>query len=83
MNQKKQSKEEQFLLKLHTLATAKGDPQSEVDRYIVGEGVGERTKGIDHTVQILTKNGLIKKTDEKLIHLTDFGVRFVKSYLTQ
>ena len=81
MTQKKTSREEQFLYKLYELALAKGDPQHEFDRYIVGSEVGERTKGIDHTVQILTKNGLIKKTDEKLIQLTPFGVKFVREYL--
>ena len=81
MSQKKQSKEEHFLLKLYEFALAKGDSQNEIDRYVVGEAVGERTRGTDHTVQILTKNGLLKKTDEKLIHLTDFGVRFVKEHL--
>jgi hypothetical protein len=81
MSQKKTSKEEQFLLKLYEFASAKGDPQHQLDRYVVGAAVGERTKGVNHTVQILTKNGLLKKTDEKLIQLTQSGVQFVREYL--
>lgn len=81
MSQKKQSKEEQFLLRLYEFASKKGGPQTEVDRYEVGEIIGQRTKQADHTVQVLTKNGLIEKTDEKLICLTDFGLKFVKNYL--
>lgn len=81
MSQKKTSKEEHYLLKLYELASAKGGPKNEVDRYKVGEAIGESPKGVDHTVQMLTKNGLTKKTDERKVQLTDFGVRFVKQYL--
>lgn len=81
MNQKKTSKEEQYLLALYQMASANGGPQSEVDRYKVGEAIGESPKGVDHTVQMLTKNGMTKKTDERMVHLTDFGLKFVKQYL--
>ncbi len=82
MNQKKTSKEELFLSKLYEFASAKGDPQAEVDRYKVGEANGVNNKAIDNIVQVLTKNGLNWKSDEKMIHLTDFGLRFVKENLS-
>jgi Mn-dependent DtxR family transcriptional regulator len=81
MSQKKTSKEEHYLLKLHEMASAKGGPKNEVDRYKVGEAIGESPKGVDHTVQILTKNGMTKKTDERHVQLTDFGLKVIKQYL--
>lgn len=77
MSQRKTSKEEKFLSKLYELASAKGDPHQEIDRYTIGEAIGERPKGADHTVQVLTKNGLIKKGEEKSVYLSDFGLKFV------
>jgi len=81
MSQKKSSKEELYLMKLYEFATAKGDPQTQMDRYEVGKALGAHDKAVDNIIQLLTKNNLTKKTDEKMVHLTDFGLRFVKQYL--
>lgn len=82
MNQKKQSKEELFLLKLHEIASAKEDPQTEVDRYEVGQAIGVNSKAVDNVVQLLTKNGLTKKSGEKMVYLSDFGLNYIKDHLS-
>lgn len=79
MSQKKKSKEELFLQKLYELASASGDPENEIDRYEVGKLVGENPKGADHTVQMLVKNGFLKRGDEARVYLTERGVLFAKS----
>lgn len=78
MTQRKKSKEERFLQKLYEFAKASGDPENEVDRYKVGKELGEHTRGIDHTVQILTKIGFTKKSENNLIYLTEAGLAFLK-----
>ncbi len=78
MSQKKKSKEELFLAKLYTLAKKTGDLEAEIDRYFLGEKLGESTRGVNHTVQVLAKNGLLKKSDERLIYLSQSGIRFVE-----
>lgn len=78
MTERKKSKEERFLHKLYELAKAKGDPEEEVDRYEVGRLIGEHTRSADHTVQMLAKNGFIKKSDDCLIYLTPAGLNFIK-----
>jgi hypothetical protein len=79
MSEKKKSKEERFLLKLHELAEASGDPENEVDRYEVGSAIGVNPKGTDHSVQMLTKNNFIKKSEDNLIYLTPLGCSFLKN----
>ncbi|MBS0630046.1 MAG: hypothetical protein JSS30_07500 [Verrucomicrobia bacterium] len=81
MSQRKTSKEEHYLLKLYELASAKGDPKGQVDRHVVGEAIGEHTKATDNIVQLLTKNNLTKKEGDIMIHLTDFGLKYVKENL--
>lgn len=75
--QKKRSKEERFLLKLHELASQKGNPEKEIDRYVVGHGLGENTRCVDNIVQVLTKNNFLKKGEENRISLTRLGLQFV------
>jgi len=76
MSQKKTSKEERFLQKLNELAN--GDPEVEVDRYLIGRAMGENTRSTDHSVQMLTKINFIKKTDDNKIHITPLGINFLK-----
>lgn len=82
MSQKKKSKEEMFVLKLYELAMKTGDPENEVDRYAVGKLVGEHTKGADHTVQLLTKNGFTKRGDGSLVYLTKGGVALAQELIS-
>lgn len=81
MTERKKSKEELFLKKLYELAKATGDPENEIDRYEVGKLVGEHEKGTDNTVQMLVKNGFLKRAEEPFIYLTPGGVYFVKENL--
>lgn len=76
MSQKKTSKEERFLQLLAELA--KGDPEAEIDRYVIGRAMGENTRSTDHSVQMLTKNNFIKKTDDNKVHITQQGIDFLK-----
>jgi len=78
MSQKKKSKEELFILHLYEKALATGDPENEVDRYVVGNLVGEHTKGADNTVQWLTKNNFIKRGERSKIYLTSLGISLAK-----
>lgn len=79
MSQKKTSKEERFLQKLYHLAEETGDSENEIDRYEVGKLVGENSKGTDNTVQMLAKNGFLKRGEESKVYLTSRGVHFAKS----
>lgn len=78
MSQRKKSKEELFLQKLYELVAARGNLEQEIDRYEVGRLIGENTRSTDHTVQMLTKNGLIKKKEDPFIQLTPFGISFIQ-----
>ena len=82
MSQRKKSKEELFLKKLYELAEQSGSPENEVDRYEAGKLVGEHEKGADNTVQMLVKNGFLKRGEDKAVYLTAQGVRFVKELET-
>lgn len=79
MTQEKKSKEELFVLKLYEAACKVGDPQALIDRYIIGRQVGAHTKGADHTVQLLVKNGFLKRSEESLVYLTERGVALARS----
>jgi len=78
MTQKRKSKEEIFLGKLLELAKKRGGPEEEVDRYAVGNEVGENTRTVDNMVQVLTKNNFLKKGEDGLIRLTPLGVRLAE-----
>jgi len=78
MSQKKKSKEELFLKKLYELAKQSGDVENDVDRYAVGKLVGEHEKGADNTVQMLVKNGFLKRGEGSNVYLTERGIHFVK-----
>ena len=78
MKKPKLSKEEKFLHKLHELAIASGDPQNEIDRYVIGKALGIHDRSLDNIVQVLTKNGLTKKTDEAMVQLTKNGLAFLE-----
>lgn len=79
MSQKKTTKEERFLQKLYDLAQKTGSPKDGVDRYEVGNLVGENSKGTDNTVQMLAKNGFLSRAEGDKVCLTDRGVLFVKA----
>jgi Mn-dependent DtxR family transcriptional regulator len=79
MSQKKTSKEERFLKKLYHLDQKNGGSESGIDRYQVGKLIGENTKGTDNTVQMLAKNGFLKRGEEGKVYLTSRGIHFAKS----
>ncbi len=81
MNQKRLSKEEQFIKRLYELALEAGDPEAEVDRYLPAEVFSGNPKSVDNIVQVLTKNNFIKKSEDNLIYLTPLGISFIKENL--
>lgn len=77
---KKTTKDELFLLKLHQLATQAGDPQAEIDRYIIGRAIGQNDKGTYVISRDLAAANFIKKGEGDAVYLTDHGVRFVNTF---
>jgi len=74
MSQRKQSKEELFLKNLYKRAYSAGDPEGEMDRYEIGKRTGTNHNGIDNTVQMLAKNGFLKRGEGSAVYLTPRGV---------
>lgn len=72
------TKDELFLLKLHEMALAYGDPMHDVDRYAVGRAIGQNDKGINTIVNLLAQANFIKKTEGNLLHLTPHGLKLVE-----
>ena len=73
MSERKKSREELYLKKIYELAK-----EGEIDRYEVGRALSEHTRKVDNIVQLLTKNGFIKKNGDTLIHLTESGMRYLR-----
>ena len=79
MKQKATTKDELFLLKLFQMATAKGDPFEEIDRYAVGKAIGQNDRGIDNIVRHLAQANFVKKGEESAIYLTEQGMRLINT----
>lgn len=73
------TKDERFLLKLYDLASAKGDPTEEVDRYEVGQSMGQKQRGVDTLVRTLAQSNFIKKGAGSNIYLTGGGLALIRS----
>ena len=73
------TKDELFLLKLYELAVAKGGPEEEVDRYVIGKAIGQNDHGIDTIIKHLAQANFIKKCPGDSIYLTLHGIRLVES----
>ncbi len=69
----KNTKEEKFLIKLHDLASRKGDAFSPIDCHLVGKELGLGVPSTKNIVKVLAMSHLIKKSGDKKVHLTDNG----------
>ncbi|NGX37176.1 MAG: hypothetical protein K1000chlam2_00329 [Chlamydiae bacterium] len=76
MSERKKSKEELYLKKIYELAK-----EDEIDRYKVGRALSEHTRSVNNIVQLLAKNGFIKKNGDTLIRLTPSGIRYLEMSL--
>jgi len=77
------TKDELFLLKLYELAVKKGDPEEEIDRYVIGKAIGMQSHGIDTIIKHLAQANFIKKCSDNCIYLTPHGIRLVEHLKTE
>ncbi len=77
------TKDELFLLKLHELACARGDFDTEVDRYEIGRAIGQNNHGIDMIIKLLAQANFIKKGDGQGVYLTPHGLSLVEKLLEE
>jgi hypothetical protein len=77
MNRKATTKDELFLLKLYEMACKLGNPEEEVDRYVIGRAIGQNDKGIDTIVKHLAQANFVKKGDGSSLYLTPHGMQLV------
>lgn len=69
------TKEERYLLKLYELAN-KSD--QEINRYTVGQAMGQKEKGVDTIVRLLAQANFVKKGEEEdAIYLTENGLTLI------
>ena len=80
MNKRATTKDELYLLKLFTLATKRGDPTAHVDRYEVGQAIGQNNKSVDNIVNLLAQTNFIKKGEGRNIYLTPHGLRSLETF---
>jgi hypothetical protein len=81
MTQKATTKDELFLLKLHELATERGDTRAEFDRFAIGRAIGQNDRGANVIARDLAQANFIKKGEESAVYLTDHGLRLVQFLL--
>lgn len=77
MAQKATTKDELFLIKLHEMAVALGDPHEEVDLYAVGRAIGQNDKGSSTISRLLCQANFVKKGEGSAIYLTSHGLNLV------
>lgn len=71
------TKDELFLLKLHEIASARGDFDTEVDRYEIGRAIGQNTKGVDTITKHLAQANFVRKGEGDSVYLTQHGLWLV------
>ncbi len=77
MGNKSITKDELYLVKLYDLAQKLGDTFAEVDRYAVGQSIGQNPKSVDNIVRMLAQTNFVKKGDGDAIFLTPQGESYV------
>lgn len=83
MNRKATTKDELFLLKLFELASARGDPQEEIDRFEVARAIGQNDRGGDVIARDLAQANFVKKGEGSAVYLSDHGLRLVQKLLEE
>jgi len=76
------TKEENYLIKLYQLSLTLGSPWEEVDRYAVGQAIGQNNRSVDNIVTILAKTNFIKKGEGNAIYLTEQGKSLIDALTT-
>lgn len=78
MNKKATTKDELFLVKLHQIASSRGDYTNPINRYEIGRAIGQNDKGIDTIVNLLAQANFVKKGDGGSVRLTSNGLELVE-----
>ncbi len=79
MNQKRVTKDERYLITLYEEAKKNGDPFLEMDKYHIGQLMGQNDKSVDNIVRMLTQTNFIRQSDDKLVYATKQGENLVLS----
>ena len=59
------------------MAESRGDKFSELDRYIVGQAIGQNNRSVDNMVRMLAQTNFIKKGEDNNVYLTKNGEALV------
>ncbi|MBS0603665.1 MAG: hypothetical protein JSS60_01365 [Verrucomicrobia bacterium] len=79
MTKKGTTKDELFLLKLHELATERGDVGEAICRFEIGRAIGQNDKGANVIARDLAQANFVKKGEGESVFLTNNGLRLVES----
>jgi hypothetical protein len=79
VNKKSLTKDEMYLVKLKEIALSLGDVCHEVDRYVVGRGIGQNSRSVDNIVRMLAQANFVKKGEGESIYLTPNGLALIES----
>lgn len=74
------TRDELYLVTLYRAALKKGDAFTPIDRYEVGQGMGQNDKSVNNIVQLLVQTNFIKKS-ENTVYLTPHGLSLVERLL--
>jgi Mn-dependent DtxR family transcriptional regulator len=77
MSQKAKTSDELFLLRLHTMANALGDPHKPISIAKVAKAVGLRETAVKNIVKHLAQANLVEKVEGDRIALTARGISLV------
>ena len=73
------TRDELYLIKVFNLASKLGDCFEEVDRYAVGQSMGQNNKSVDNIVRMLAQTNFVKKGEGDNIFLTPQGLKYVEN----
>ena len=76
--QKRLTKDEFFLVKLYEEASRLGDSFQSLDRYQIGQLIGQNDRSVDNMVRMLAQANFIKKDLGNMIYITEHGESLVK-----
>jgi hypothetical protein len=72
---KARTKEEKFLIAVYEAASALGNLNAELDRFVIGQKLGLHPRGINTICNVLAQANFIKKRGPELIMITENGRR--------
>lgn len=70
-----------YLIKLKQMAESSGDLFQEIDRYEVGQAIGQNNRSVDNIVRMLAQANFIKKGEKEAIYITKNGLSLVANLL--